>query len=64
METQVTLIGLVILLLIVGVALYLINLVPIDATIKRIIHVIVILVVVLYLLSVFGFLPHGSIPLK
>lgn len=59
-----TLIGLIVILLIVGVALYLITLVPMDATVKRIIQVIVILVLVLYVLSAFGLLPHGSIPLK
>lgn len=59
-----TLIGLIVVLLIVGVALYVIGLIPMDATIKRIIQVIVILLVVLYVLSAFGLIPHGSIRLK
>lgn len=59
-----TLVGLIVVLIIVGVALYLISLIPMDATVKRIIQVIVILVVVLWVLSVFGLLPHGSIRLK
>lgn len=59
-----TLIGLVVVLLVVGVALYLVSMIPMDATIKRIIQVLVILFVVLWLLSVLGLLPHGSIPLK
>lgn len=59
-----TLIGLLVVLLVFGVALYLISLIPMDATIKRIIQVLAILFVVLWLLSVLGFLPHGSIPLK
>jgi hypothetical protein len=59
-----TLIGLLVVLLIVGVALYLISLVPMDATIKRIIQVLVILFVVLWLLGALGLLPHGVLPLK
>lgn len=59
-----TLIGLVVVLLVVGVALYLVSLIPMDATIKRVIQVIVILVIILWVLSAVGLLPHGSIPLK
>lgn len=59
-----TLIGLIVALLIVGVVLYLVSLIPMDATIKRIIQVLAILFVVLWLLSALGLLPHGSIPLK
>jgi len=59
-----TLIGLVVVLLIVGVALYLVSLIPMDATIRRVIQVVVLLVVILWLLSAFGLLPHGSIPLR
>jgi uncharacterized protein YqhQ len=59
-----TLIGLVVVLLVVGVALYLVSLIPMDPTIRRVIQVVVLLVVILWLLSAFGLLPHGSIPLK
>jgi hypothetical protein len=52
-----SLLGLVVLLLAVGVLLYCIeHYVPLDATIKRIIHIVVILVVVLILLQAFGIL--------
>jgi hypothetical protein len=48
-------IGLLVTLVIVGVCLYLIeNYVPMDATIKTVIRVVVVLCVVLYLLSAFG----------
>ena len=48
-------IGLLITLVIVGVCLYLLeNFVPMDATIKTVIRVVVVLCVVLYLLSAFG----------
>ena len=59
-----TLIGLIVVLIVTGVALYLVTLIPMDATIKRIIQVVVILVVILWLLSAFGLLPGGAIPLK
>ena len=39
---------LLILLIVVGAALYILQLVPIDATIKRIIQVIVIVILVIY----------------
>lgn len=48
-----SLIGLIILLIIVGVALYLVTLIPMDATIKRIITVLVIVVVIIYVLVTF-----------
>lgn len=41
---------LIILLVIVGAALYLVELIPIDATIKRVIQVIVIVCVIVYAL--------------
>jgi hypothetical protein len=51
------LINVVIVLIVVGVLLWLIqNYIPMDATIKRIIHVVVIIVVVIWLLNVFGLL--------
>ncbi len=52
-----SLIQLVIVLVVVGVALWLINnYVPMDATIKKILNVVVIIVVLLWLLSIFGIL--------
>jgi len=49
------LITLVITLIVVGVLLWLLEAyVPMDATIKRIIHIVVIIAVVLWLLNVFG----------
>ncbi len=49
-----TLLSLVVTLLVVGLLLYVIeSLLPIDATIKRIIHVVVVVVVLLWLLSIF-----------
>lgn len=50
-------IDLIIVLIIVGAALYLMQFVPLDATIKRIISVIVIIAAVIYVLkhlAVFG----------
>lgn len=41
---------LIILLVIVGAALYLVELIPIDATIKRVIQVLVIVAVIIYAL--------------
>lgn len=59
-----TLIGLVVVLIIVGVLLYLVNtLIPMDPKIKTIINVVVVLVVCLWLLSAFGLLNDGpSVP--
>lgn len=49
------LISLVIVLIVIGVLLYLVNsLIPMDAKIKTIINVVVVLVVCLWLLQVFG----------
>jgi hypothetical protein len=53
----VTIIGLVLTLVVVGVLLWLLETyVPMDATIKRIIHIVVIVAVVLWLLAAFGVL--------
>ena len=55
------LIQLVVVLVVVGVLLWAINsYIPMQATIKRILNVVVVLVVVLWLLSVFGILGHMS----
>lgn len=57
-----TLLSLVVTLIVVGLLLYVIEaLLPIDATIKRIIHVVVVVVVLLWLLSLF--VPGIDIPL-
>jgi hypothetical protein len=53
--------SLILLLVVVGVALYLVELIPMDGTIKRIIQILVILLVVLYIFEVlFGI----SLPLR
>lgn len=60
-----SIIGLLILCIVVGVGLYLLNMVPMDATFKQIIRVIVILIFVIYMIlfiaSIFGL--HTGIPL-
>jgi hypothetical protein len=56
-----TLIGLLVLLIIVGLVLYLISLLPIDSTIKLIIHAIVVVVVILWLLEALGLLTGGPV---
>lgn len=53
-----SLITLVVLLIIVGVLLWVVNTqIPMDTTIKKIINIVVIIVVCLWLLTVFGILP-------
>lgn len=59
-----TIITLVITLVIVGVALYLITLIPMDQKILRVIQVVVILLVVIWILQQFGLLPGRGISLK
>lgn len=51
-------INLIITLVFLGVGLYLVELIPMDATIKRVIQILVILLVVLWVLQVLGLL-HG-----
>ena len=52
-----SLVGLVITLVVVGVLLWLLNnYVPMDVKIKRIINVVVVIVVILWLLQAFGLL--------
>jgi hypothetical protein len=52
-----SLIGLVITLVVVGVLLWLLNnYVPMDGKIKRIINIVVVIVVIIWLLQVFGLL--------
>ncbi len=58
-----TLLGLVLTLIVIGVLLWLMEqYVPMDGTLKRIIHIVVIVAVVLWLLGVFGLLPMANIP--
>lgn len=58
----VSLISLIFLLVLVGVALWAINsFIPMDAKIKKILNVVVVVVVVLYLLYAFGILPADDI---
>ncbi len=54
-----SLITLIVYLIIVGALLYIVSLLTIDATIKKIIQVVVILVICIYLLQ--AFLPVGDI---
>ena len=55
------LIQLVIILVVVGVILWVINsYIPMQSTIKRILNVVVIIVVIVWLLSVFGFIGNLS----
>lgn len=59
-----SLISLVVTLIVVGVLLWLVNAyIPMDAKIKQILNIVVVIAVVLWLLSVFGVLGHtGNIP--
>jgi len=52
-----SLIGLVVVLIVVGVLMWLVNSkIPMDATIKNILNVVVVIAVVIWLLNVFGLL--------
>jgi hypothetical protein len=57
-----TLLGLIVALIIVGLLLYLVSTLPIDATIKTIIRAVVIVAVVLWLLEALGI--FGSLGLN
>jgi len=59
------LINILIALIVVGVILWLVNsFIPMDATVKKILNVVVIIVLILWLLSAFGVLGHlGTIRL-
>jgi low temperature requirement protein LtrA len=57
MEDKMSLIGLIVTLVIVGVILWAINTyIPMDAKIKNILNVVVVIAVILWLLSAFGVL--------
>jgi hypothetical protein len=47
-------IGIIVTLIIVGLVLYLIDLIPMDGAIKQIIRIVVIILVILWLLRIFG----------
>jgi len=51
--------GIIVTLVVIGLVLYLINMIPMDNTIKQIIHGIVIVLVVVWLLQAFGLI--GSV---
>ncbi len=57
------LISLIVTLIIVGLLLYLINLLPLDGTIKQIIHVVIIVCVIIYVVQALGLL-GGAAPLR
>lgn len=48
------LVQLLIILVIVGAALYLLKIVPLDATIKTVIQVVIVVAVIIYLIRVFA----------
>lgn len=56
------LISLIVTLIIVGVALYLVTLIPMDPVIQKVIRVVVLLVALLYVLQMLG-IWHTSTPL-
>jgi hypothetical protein len=59
METPMSLIGLVVTLIVVGVLLWLVNTyIPMDAKIKQVLNVVVLIVVIVWLLNVFGVLSY------
>lgn len=56
-----SLVGLILTLILVGVLLYLIQLIPMDGTIKQIIYVLVIVCVILWVISALGLLSMGPV---
>jgi len=56
-----TIISIIVTLIIVGLVLYLIDLIPMDGAIKQIIRIIVIILVILWLLRAFGLLGGGPV---
>ena len=52
------LISILLTLLVVGVLLWLVNLIPMQGTIKSILNSIVVIFVVIWLLNVFGLMPY------
>jgi hypothetical protein len=61
----VTLIGLIITIMIVGILLWVINTyIPMDQKIKTILNIVVVIVLVFWLLQVFGVLGALDVPLR
>ena len=64
------LISIIVTLVVIGLVLYLIELIPMDGTIKQIIRVIIIIAVVVWLLQAFGLIGslsnvfHSSPPIR
>jgi hypothetical protein len=54
------LLSIIIVLIVVGVLLWLVNLIPMQGTIKSILNAVVVIAVVLWLLNVFGLLSFLS----
>lgn len=50
-------VGIIITLIVIGLVLYLIDLIPMDGAIKQIIRLIIIIAVIVWLLRVFGLMP-------
>ena len=53
------LISLLIIVIVVGLLLYLVRMLPIDAQFKNIALVLVIVIAIIWLLNVAGMIPHG-----
>jgi hypothetical protein len=51
---MISLITIIVTLILVGVALYLVELIPMDVTIKKIVYVLVVVATILWLLQAFG----------
>src|ERR1700733_937156 len=54
------LIQVVVALIVVGVLLWLVNLIPMQGTIKSILNTVVVIFVIIWLLNVFGLMPYLS----
>jgi hypothetical protein len=50
----------VVVLIVVGILLWLVNLIPMQGTIKSILNSVVVIFVVIWLLNVFGLMPYLS----
>jgi hypothetical protein len=60
-----TLLGLLVVLVLVGVLLYVVNsVIPMDAKVKTIVNAVAIVMVCLWVLSEIGVLPRGAIRLR
>ena len=56
-------INVILTLIIIGFLLWLINLIPMQSTIKSILNIVVVIAVILWLLYGFGIISHGEIVL-